>query len=75
MIMTIVKITIVAWVITLVVRFFVSANISKSDLMHYSITGKLKTTPGRVILAFLVVASIGLTVASIIWFLFFSGVI
>ena len=73
--MTIVKITIVAWVITLVVRFFVSANISKSDLMHYSITGKLKTTPGRVILGFLVVASIGLTVASIIWFLFFSEVI
>ena len=73
--MTLVKITIIAWVITLVVRFFVSANISKSDLMHYSITGKLKTTPGRVILAFLVVASIGLTVASIIWFLFFSGVI
>ena len=73
--MTIVKITIVAWVITLVVRFFVSANISKSDLMHYSLTGKLKTTPGRVILGFLVVASIGLTAASIIWFLFFSGVI
>lgn len=73
--MTIIKITIVAWVITLVVRFFVSANISKSDLMHYSITGKLKTTPGLVILGLLAIVSIGLTVASIIWFLFFSGVI
>lgn len=73
--MTIIKITIVAWVITLVVRFFVSANISKSDLMYYSLTGKLRTTPGLVILGFLVVASIGLTFASIIWFLFFSGVI
>lgn len=73
--MTLVKITIIAWVITLVVRFFVSANISKSDLMHYSLTGKLKTTPGRVILGLLIAVSIGLTVASIIWFLFFSGVI
>ena len=73
--MTLAKITIVAWVITLVVRFFASANISKSDLMHYLLTGKLKTTPGRVILGFLITVSIGLTVASIIWFLFFSGVI
>lgn len=73
--MTIVKITIVSWVITLVVRFFVSANISKIDLIHYSLTGKLKTTPGRVILGLLITVSIGLTVASIIWFLFFSGVI
>ena len=73
--MTLVKITIIAWVITLVVRFFVSLNISKSDLIHYSLTGELKTTPGRVIFGLLVIVSIGLTVASIIWFLFFSGVI
>lgn len=74
--MTIVKITIVAWVLTFVLRFFVKVNISKKEILHVALNdGKLKMTFGRWILVLLFVASIGLTVASIIWFLFFSGVI
>ena len=74
--MTIVKITIVAWVITLVVSFFVKAGISREDLIHAALhSGELKMTFWRWMFVLLFVASIGLTVASIIWFLFFSGVI
>lgn len=74
--MTLVKITIVAWVITFAVRFFVKAGISREDLIHAALhSGKLKMTFWRWMLVLLFVASIGLTVASIIWFLFFSGVI
>lgn len=74
--MTIVKITIVAWVLTFVLRFFVKANISKKEILHVALNdGKLKMTFCRWMLVLLFVASNGLTVASIIWFLFFSGVI
>lgn len=74
--MTIIKITIVAWVLTFVLRFFVKVNISKKEILHFALNdGKLKMTFWRWILVLLFVASIGLTVASIIWFLFFSGVI
>lgn len=74
--MTIVKITIVVWVLTFVLRIFIRASISKKDLVHAALNdGKLKMTFWRWILVLLFVASIGLTVASIIWFLFFSGVI
>lgn len=74
--MTLVKITIVAWVLTFVLRFFVKTNISKKEILHVALNdGKLKMTFWRWVLVLLFVASIGLTVASIIWFLFFSGVI
>ena len=74
--MTLVKITIVAWVITFAVRFFVKAGISREDLIQAALhRGKLKMTFWRWILVLLVVTSIGLTGASINRFLFFSGVI
>ena len=74
--MTIVKITIVAWVAVFVLRFFIRATISRQDLIHAALNdGKLKMTFLRWMLVLLFVASIGLSVASIIWFLFFSGVI
>lgn len=74
--MTIIKITIVAWVVTFVLRIFIRASISRKDLIHAALNdGKFKMTFWRWVLVLLFVASIGLTVASIIWFLFFSGVI
>ena len=74
--MTIVKITIVAWVAVFVLRFFIRATISRQDLIHAARNdGKLKMTFWRWVFVLLIFASIGLTVASIIWFLFFSGVI
>lgn len=74
--MTIVKITIVAWVAVFVLRFFIRATISRQDLIHATWNdGKLEMTFWRWVFVLLIFVSIGLTVASIIWFLFFSGVI
>ena len=74
--MTLVKITIIAWVLTFVLRFFIRAKNKKKDLVHAALNdGKLKMTFWRWMLVLLFVTSIGLTVVSIIWFLFFSGVI
>lgn len=74
--MTIIKITIVAWVTFFVLRFLIKATITKEDLIHaIRNDGKLKLTFWRVIFALVYLTAIGLTVASIIWFLFFSGVI
>lgn len=74
--MTIIKITIVAWVTFFVLRFLIKATITKEDLIHAILNdGKLKLTFWRVIFVLVYLTAIGLTVASIIWFLFFSGVI
>ena len=72
--MTIVKITIVAWVLTFILYLFVKSNLSRDDLIHLLLhDGKFKMTFWRWVFVLLFVASIGLTVASIIWFMFFSG--
>lgn len=73
--MIFVKLAIVAWILFFVVRFFVSAFISKEEKWILSFGGNLKVTPGRVILILIFYAAVGLTVASAIWLLFFSEII
>lgn len=74
--MTIIKITIVAWALTFILYLFVKSNLSRADLIHLSLNdGEFKMTFWRWMFVLLFVTSIGLTVVSIIWFLFFSGVI
>lgn len=73
--MIFIKLAIVSWVLFFVVRFFVSAFISKEEKWIVSYGGDFKITPGRVIILLIFYVAVGLTVASAIWFLFFSGII
>ena len=73
--MIFVKLAVVAWVLFFIVRFFVSSQISNIERLSIALNGEMKMTPGRVILLLIFLAAVGLTVASIIWFLFFSGII
>ena len=73
--MIFVKLAVVAWILFFIVRFFVSSQISNIERLSIALNGKMKMTPGRVILLLIFLVAVGLTVASIIWFLFFSGII
>ena len=73
--MIFVKLSVVAWILFFIVRFFVSSQISNIERLSIALNGEMKMTPGRVILLLIFLAAVGLTVASIIWFLFFSGII
>lgn len=73
--MIFVKLAVVAWTLFLIVRFFVVSQISNIERLSIALNGKMKMTPGRVILLLIFLVAVGLTVASIIWFLFFSGII
>ena len=73
--MIFVKLAVVAWILFFIVRFFVASKISNIERLSIALNGEMKMTPGRVILFLIFLAAVGLTVASIIWFLFFSGII
>lgn len=73
--MIFVKLAVVAWILFFVVRFFVSSQISNIERLSIALNGKMKMTPGRAILLLIFLAAVGLSVTSIIWFLFFSGII
>ena len=73
--MIFVKLAVVAWILFFIVRFFVASKISNIERLSIALNGKMKMTPGRVIVFLIFLAAVGLTVASIIWFLFFSGII
>ena len=73
--MIFVKLAVVAWILFFIVRFFVASQFSNIERLSIALNGKVKMTPGRVILLLIFLVSVGLTVASIIWFLFFSGII
>lgn len=73
--MIFVKLAVVSWILFFIVRFFVASQISNIERLSIALNGKMKMTPGRVIVLMIFLAAVGLTVASIIWFLFFSGII
>ena len=73
--MIFVKLAVVSWILFFIVRFFVASQISNIERLNIALNGEMKMTPGRVILFLIFLAAVGLTVASIIWFLFFSGII
>ena len=73
--MIFVKLAVVAWILFFIGRFFVASQISNIERLSIALNGEMKMTPGRVILFLIFLAAVGLTVASIIWFLFFSGII
>lgn len=73
--MIFVKLAVVAWILFFIVRFFVASKISNIERLSIALNGEMKMTPGRVMLFLIFLAAVGLTVASIIWFLFFSGII
>ena len=73
--MIFVKLAVVAWILFFIVRFFVASKISNIERLSIALNGEMKMTPGRVILFLIFLAAVGLTVASVIWFLFFFGII
>lgn len=73
--MIFIKLAVVAWILFFVIRFLVFSQISNIERLSIALNEKMKMTPGRVILILIFLVSVGLTAASIIWFLFFSGII
>ena len=73
--MIFVKLAVVVWILFFIIRFFVVSHISYVDRLNIAINGKVRMTPGRAIMLLVFLIAVGLTVASLIWFLFFSGII
>ena len=73
--MIFVKLAVVAWILFFISRFFVISQISNTEMLIIKSNGKMRMTPVRWIMILIFLAAVGLTVASVIWFLFFSGVI
>lgn len=73
--MIFVKLAVVAWVLFFIIRFFVASHISGAEKFNLLIGKKLDLTPGRIIMVLVLLSAVGLTVVSVIWFLFFSGII
>ena len=73
--MFIVKTTILMWFLYVIIRYFVKLNISDIEKLNWIINKNLKWTFGRVVVVFLFLINIILTIISLIWFLFISGMI
>ena len=70
--MTIIKLTILIWVINLVSKFYVKRTIDKEDIESVLKTGKIaKMTPTRWIYALTLLLGLIGTVASVVYLLFF----
>lgn len=73
--MTIVKITVLAWILFFIVRFYVKVTMTNLEALQIGLGKKLKMNFSRWIMVICFLLSVIGTVTSIIWFLFFSGVI
>ncbi|GCA68033.1 hypothetical protein KGMB01110_24690 [Mediterraneibacter butyricigenes] len=66
------KITILLWALVLIGSYFVKCSISREERIRASYGGNIKLTPGRIVYLILVFASIIMTFATLVWFLFFK---
>lgn len=68
--MTLVKITILLWVLFFIIRFFVKAFVSNEDKLIAAYTGNIKMTPGCAVLVTIFLLAIIGSILSVIWVLF-----
>lgn len=65
------KSTILIWVAYFLVKYLVRVNISREEQLKMALGGRLKLTPARVILVIVFFAAIIISIATLVWFLFF----
>lgn len=65
------KSTILIWVAYFLVKYLVRVNISREEQLKMTLGGRLKLTPERVILVIVFFAAIIISIATLVWFLFF----
>lgn len=65
------KSTILIWVAYFLVKYLVRVNISREEQLKMALGGRLKLTPERVILVIVFFAAIIISIATLVWFLFF----
>ena len=65
------KITILLWVLFLIAKIFVENTISKEEQVKIAFGGHADLTPGRILFVILFLASIAMSVVTLIWLLFF----
>lgn len=69
--MVFVKLAILLWVAFLIVRWFVSANVTFEERVAVAIGKKPKVTFGRLVLFIVFLLAIADSFAALVWFLFF----
>ncbi len=69
--MVFVKLAILLWVAFLIVRWFVSANVTLEERVAVAIGKKPKVTFGRWVLVIVFLLAIADSFAALVWFLFF----
>lgn len=70
--MVFVKLAILLWVAFLIVRWFVSTNVTLEERVAVAIGKKPKMTFGRWVLVIVFLLAIADSFAALVWFLFFS---
>ena len=69
--MVFVKLAILLWVVFLIVRWFVSTNVTLEERVAVAIGKKPKMTFGRWVLVIVFLLAIADSFAALVWFLFF----
>lgn len=69
--MVFVKLAILLWVAFLIVRWFVSTNVTLEEKVAVAIGKKLKMTFGRWVLVIVFLLALANSFAALVWFLFF----
>lgn len=69
--MIFVKIAILLWVAFLIVRWFVSTNVTLEEKVAVAIGKKPKMTFGRLVLVIVFLLALADSFAALVWFLFF----
>ena len=69
--MVFVKLAILLWVAFLIVRWFVSTNVTLEEMVAVAIGKKPKMTFGRWVLVIVLLLALADSFAALVWFLFF----
>ena len=69
--MIFVKLAVLLWVVFLIVKFFVVANVTLEEKVAVAFGGKLKMTFGRWVLVIVFLLALTGSFSALVWFLFF----
>jgi hypothetical protein len=69
--MIFVKLAVLLWVAFLIIRFFVSANVTLGEKLAAAVGGKVKMTFGRWVLVIVFLLALVDSFAALVWALFF----
>ena len=66
------KVTILLWVLFLIMRYLIKITATREEQLTMLVTGKAKMTPFRIAFMVVVLGAICMTIATVVWFLFFK---